>query len=116
MRDGSSHQWCSYQIGSPGLPISPPERLAYNPPFFTTAVIVYISSRFRSPWQIYLLIFYGLASDICSVKEAFCVLFVKFAVDGVLGFFDGVCCGDEHIDRPPFDSSALLFSTNLAPA
>ena len=38
------------------------------------------------------------ASDICSVEEAFCVLFVKFAVYGVLGFFDGVCCGDEHID------------------
>ena len=39
-----------------------------------------------------------LASDISSVKEAFCVLFVKFLVDGVLGFFDGSCCGDEHID------------------
>ena len=39
-----------------------------------------------------------LVSDICSVKEAFCVLFVEFAVDGVLGFFDGIGCGDEHID------------------
>ena len=39
-----------------------------------------------------------LASDIGSVKEAFCVLFVELAVDGVLGFFDGVCCGDEHVD------------------
>ena len=39
-----------------------------------------------------------LASDISSVEEAFCVLFVEFLVDGFLGFFDGICCGDEHID------------------
>ena len=39
-----------------------------------------------------------LASDICSVKEAFCILFVKFLVDGFLGFFDGISSGDEHID------------------
>ena len=41
---------------------------------------------------------YRLASDICSVEEAFCFLLGKFLVDGVLGFFDGVCCSDEHID------------------
>ena len=35
-----------------------------------------------------------LASDIGSVEEPFCVLFVELAVDGVLGFFDGVCCGN----------------------
>ena len=39
-----------------------------------------------------------LASDIGSVEEAFCVLFIEFAVDSVLSVFDGVCCGDEHID------------------
>ena len=39
-----------------------------------------------------------LASDIVSVEKSFYFLFVKFAVDGVLSFFDGVCCGDEHID------------------
>ena len=39
-----------------------------------------------------------LASDICSVEEAFCFLLGEFLVDGVLGFFDGGCCGDEHID------------------
>ena len=35
-----------------------------------------------------------LASDICSVEEAFCVLVVEFAVDNVLPVFDGICCGN----------------------
>ena len=39
-----------------------------------------------------------LTSDICTIEKAFCVLFVELAVDGVLPIFDGVCCGDEHID------------------
>ena len=79
-----------------GLPISLNDWLIIQS-FFHNGGDCSISARFRSPWQIYLLIFYGLASDICSVKGLLC-LFVKFAVDGVLGFFDGVCCGDEHID------------------
>ena len=36
----------------------------------------------------------SLTSDICSVKEAFCFLLGEFLVDGFLGFFDGVCCGN----------------------
>ena len=39
-----------------------------------------------------------LASDICSVEEAFCVLLGEFLVDGFLCFLDGICGGDEHID------------------
>ena len=39
-----------------------------------------------------------LASDICSVEETFCVLLREFLIDGFLGFFDGIGCGDEHID------------------
>ena len=39
-----------------------------------------------------------LATDIRTVKEAFCVLFVELAVDNVLAVFDGVCCGDEHVN------------------
>ena len=53
-------------------------------------------------WRLYRVILISLlnslASDIGSVKEAFCVLFVEFAVDGVLGFFDGIGCGNEHIN------------------
>ena len=47
---------------------------------------------------ILILLLYGLASDICSVKETFCLLLGKLLVNGILGFFDGVGCGDEHID------------------
>ena len=36
----------------------------------------------------------SLATNIRTVEEAVCFLFCKFAVDSVLGFFDGVCCGD----------------------
>ncbi len=35
-----------------------------------------------------------LASDICSVEEAFCFLLGEFLVDGILGVFDGVFCGN----------------------
>ena len=35
-----------------------------------------------------------LATDIRTVEEAFCVLFVEFVVDDVLAGFDGVCCCD----------------------
>ena len=47
---------------------------------------------------ILILLLYGLASDICSVEEAFCFLLGEFLVDGFLGFFDGICCGDQHIN------------------
>ena len=40
------------------------------------------------------ILFVRLASDIGSVKEAFCVLVVELAVDNVLPIFDSVCCGD----------------------
>ena len=43
-------------------------------------------------------LFIRLATDISSVKEAFCVLFVEFVVDNVLAVFDGVCCGNQHIN------------------
>ena len=40
----------------------------------------------------------SLASDICSVKEPFCVLFVEFTVNNGLPVFDGFCCGDQHVN------------------
>ena len=33
-----------------------------------------------------------------QVEEAFCVLFVEFVVNNVLAVFDGVCCGNQHVD------------------
>ena len=44
------------------------------------------------------ILFVRLASDICSVKEAFCVLFVELAVDGVLAVFDGISRGNQHVN------------------
>ena len=38
------------------------------------------------------------ASDISSVKEAFCVLFVEFLVDNVLAVFDGISRGNQHVN------------------
>ena len=43
-------------------------------------------------------LFVSLATDIRTIKEAFCVLFVEFVVDDVLAVFDGVCCCDKHVD------------------
>ncbi len=40
---------------------------------------------------------YRLAADIRSVKEAFLCFVGIVLVDGGLGF-DGVCCGNQHID------------------
>ena len=74
-------------------------------PSFTTAVIVILllanarklCNHYRI-WRLRRVILISLlnrlASDIGSVEEPFCVLFVELAVDGVLGFFDGVCCGN----------------------
>ena len=47
---------------------------------------------------ILVLLLYCLATDIRTIEEAFCVLFVEFVVDNVLAVFDGVCCCDEHVD------------------
>ena len=47
---------------------------------------------------ILILLLYGLASDIYSVEEAFCFLLGEFLVDGILGFFDSIVRGDEHIN------------------
>ena len=56
-------------------------------------------ARFRSPFTTYgHLLFVSLATDICTVEQAFCVLVVEFAVDDILTIFDGVCCCDQHVD------------------
>ena len=47
---------------------------------------------------IFILLLYSLTSDICSVEKAFCVLLGEFLVDDFLGFFNGIGCGDEHVD------------------
>ena len=67
----------------------------------TEPVLVFSPQRPLSSFSslsLALLIFYRLASDICSVEEAFCVLVVELAVDNVLAVFDGVCCCDQHVD------------------
>ena len=43
-------------------------------------------------------LFVSLATDIRTIEEAFCVLFVELVVDDVLAVFDGVCCCDQHVD------------------
>lgn len=56
-------------------------------------------ARFRSPFTTYgRRLFVSLATDIRTVEQAFCVLFVEFVVDDVLAVFDGVCCGNQHIN------------------
>lgn len=47
-----------------------------------------------SDFVVFEILFICLATDICTVEEAFCVLFVEFVVDDVLAVFDGVCCCD----------------------
>ena len=42
-------------------------------------------------------LFVSLATDIRTIEEAFCVLFVEFVVDDILAVFDGVCCGNQHV-------------------
>ena len=72
-------------------------RVSKFPPTRTETVLVFSPRRPLSSFSslsLALLIFYRLASDICSVKEAFCVLFVEFTVNNILAIFDGVCCGD----------------------
>ena len=39
-------------------------------------------------------LFVSLATDVISIEQAFCVLFVEFVVDDILAVFDGVCCCD----------------------
>ena len=76
-------------------------RVSKFPPTRTETVLVFSPRRPLSSFSslsLALLIFYRLATDIGSVKEAFCVLLVELAVDGVLTIFDGVCCGDEHVN------------------
>ena len=56
-------------------------------------------ARFRSPFTTYgRRLFVRLATDIRTIEQAFCVLFVEFVVDDILAVFDGVCCCDEHVD------------------
>ena len=43
-------------------------------------------------------LFVSLTTNIVSVEEAFCVLFVELVIDDVLAVFDGVCCGNQHVD------------------
>ena len=72
------------------------------PPTRTFTVLVFSPRRLLSCLATSLLFLISLsnslASDIGSVKEAFCFLLGEFLVDGVLSFFDGVGCSDEHID------------------
>lgn len=71
------------------------------PPTGTETVPVFSPRRPLSSFSslsLALLIFYRLATDIRTVEEAFCVLFVEFVVDDVLAVFDGVCCGDQHVN------------------
>ena len=44
------------------------------------------------------ILFVRLASDIRTVEEAFCVLVLKFLVDNVLAVFDGISCGNQHVN------------------
>ena len=43
-------------------------------------------------------LFVSLATDIRTIKEALCVLFVEFVVDDVLAVFDGISCGNQHVN------------------
>ena len=43
-------------------------------------------------------LFVSLTTNIVSVEEAFCVLFVEFVVDDILTIFDGVYGCDQHVD------------------
>ena len=71
------------------------------PPTSTETVLVFSPRRPLSSFSslsLALLIFYRLATDIGSVEQAFCVLFAEFVVDDVLAIFDGVCCGNQHVN------------------
>ena len=72
------------------------------PPTRTDAVPVFSPRRPLSDWRlrrtILVLLLYRLATDIRTIEEAFCVLFVEFVVDNILAVFNGVCCGDEHVN------------------
>ena len=71
------------------------------PPTRTDAVLVFSPRRPLSSFSslsLALLIFYRLATDIGSVEEAFCILVIELAVNNVLSVFDGVCCGNQHVD------------------
>ncbi len=68
-----------------------PDQNSFCAGLFTTATIILL---WRLRRVILISLLNRLASDIGSVEEPFCVLFVELAVDGVLGFFDGVCCGN----------------------
>ena len=70
-----------------------PDQNSFCSGLFTTATIIGFGDSVA-----FEILFVRLASDICSVEKAFCVLFVEFLVNNVLGFFDGVCCCDEHVD------------------
>ena len=43
-------------------------------------------------------LFISLTTNIVSVEEAFCVLFVELVIDDILTIFDGVCGCDQHVD------------------
>ena len=74
-----------------------PEQMLFRS--FTTATIIGFSDFVAL--FLYLLL-YRLATDIRTIEEAFCVLFVEFVVDDVLAVFDSICCCDpayKHVRR-----------------
>ena len=81
-----------------GLPISLNDWLIIQSFFYNSGDCRSLA-RFRSPFTTYgRQLFVSFTTDIVSIEEAFCVLFIEFVVDNVLAVFDGVCCCDEHID------------------
>ena len=77
-------------------------KVSMFPPTRTETVLVFSPRRPLSDWRlrraILVLLLYRLATDIGSVEEAFCILVIELAVNNVLSVFDGVCCGDEHVN------------------
>ena len=77
-------------------------KVSMFPPTRTETVLVFSPRRPLSDWRlrraILVLLLYCLTTNVVSVEQAFCVLFVELVVDDILAGFDGVCCCDEHVD------------------
>ena len=73
-------------------------KVSMFPPTRTETVLVFSPRRPLSDWRlrraILVLLLYRLATDIRTIEEAFCVLFIEFVVDDVLAVFDSICCCD----------------------
>ncbi len=54
-------------------------------------------------------------TNVVSVEQAFCVLFVEFVVDNILAVFNGVCCGDGANVAATFEKGLGRFQ-QVAPA